>query len=377
MRIGRILLIVGLILLLGALAIGGFVFLRSRFSSPAPAEGVAEGTPVAQEPENLAQIAVAAQNLPRGLRITADTNAVILEDWPLDSVPVGALTSLESAYDRIARTDIQLGMPILESMLTDTAGELASAGSEIALQIPADMVAYAVPLSRYSSAAWAIRPGDHVDIMMSLLMVDLDEDFQSLLPNKAECVSPTEDEACQRQAGVIGRFEVMPNGWLVNTIPTEGQRSRLVTQLAVQDALVLHVGEFERAGEEAAAQEAGPTPTPEPGQGAGQTEVAPALPEVEPVLLAVSRQDAMALEYAQAVGARLNAVLRSAGDAQSASTESVTLQYLMDRFSIELPPKLPYGVTPPISSLERVARSEDAANYGDGGGSPQSEPAPQ
>ena len=44
-------------------------------------------------------------------------------------------------------------------------------------------------------------------------------------------------------------------------------------------------------------------------------------------------------------------VLRSAGDANQVPTESVTLQYLLDRFGIELPPKLPYGVTPPIYSL--------------------------
>jgi len=161
----------------------------------------------------------------------------------------------------------------------------------------------------------------------------------------------------------------MPNGWLLNVVPAEEQRPRLVTQLAVQDALVLHVGEFERGDQPEAAEQAA--------ESAGEEEAAPPeLPKVEPVLLAVSRQDAMVLEYAQAVGARLNAVLRSAGDAQTASTESVTLQYLMDRFNIELPPKLPYGVAPPVSELERVARSADGSQYS-GGTDVQYEEAPQ
>jgi len=358
MRIGRILLIVGLILILGALAVGGFFFVRARFLTPAiPDEPFVEGTPVPEVPQNMVQIVVAAQNIPRGLRLTEDINAVTLQNWPLDAVPVGAFSSLEETYDRIARTDVQLGMPVLDGMLTETAGDLAAGGSEIALQIPPDMVAYAVPVSTYSSAAWALRPGDRIDIMMSMLVVDLDEEFQSILPNDASCISPSEDEGCR--GGILGRFEVMPNGWLLNIVAKEQQRPRLVTQLAVQDALVLHVGEFERIGQETSVAEEGAAVEEAPA-----AEEAPIAPEVEPILLAVSRQDAMVLEYSQALGARLNAVLRSAGDGQTASTESVTLQYLMDRFNIELPPKLPYGVTPPVTELERVARSAGGSQYG-------------
>lgn len=362
MRIGRIMLIVGLILLLGAVVVGGYFFVLPRLlNTSAPEETLAEGTPVPEVPQNVVQIVVAAQNVPRGLRLTEDINAVTLQNWPLDAVPAGAFSSLEGTYDRIARTDIQLGMPVLEGMLTEMAGDLASGGSEIALQIPPDMVAYAVPVSTYSSAAWALRPGDRIDIMMSMLVLDLDEEFQSVLPNDASCVSPSEEEGCR--GGTVGRFEVMPNGWLLNVLPNEQQRPRLVTQLAVQDALVLHVGEFERVGEETGTAEEGAVPE-EPPAGAADAEAPPEPPAVEPILLAVSRQDALVLEYAQALGARLNAVLRSAGDAQIASTESVTLQYLMDRFSIELPPKLPYGVAPAVTELERVARSAAGSQYG-------------
>jgi hypothetical protein len=40
------------------------------------------------------------------------------------------------------------------------------------------------------------------------------------------------------------------------------------------------------------------------------------------------------------------------------------LQYIFDRFDIELPPKLPYGLTPPLQSL----RSGATAEVGGGGG---------
>ena len=89
-------------------------------------------------------------------------------------------------------------------------------------KIPPGKVAYALPVGRYSGVAWAIRPGDHVDVIISLLVVDLDEEFQTILPNNASCVQPPEGEGCQ--GGVLGRLEVLPNGWVVNLRPSEEQR---------------------------------------------------------------------------------------------------------------------------------------------------------
>jgi pilus assembly protein CpaB len=215
-------------------------------------------------------------------------------------------------------------------------------------------VAYALPVARYSSVAWAIQPGDHVDVLISLLVVELDEEFQTALPNSSSCVQPTEEEGCQ--GGLIGRLEVLPNGWVVNLTPNEAQRPRLVTQLTVQDAIVLHVGDW--PGEE-------DLPTPEEElleeEGAPQPTPAPRA-QIEPVTLIVTPQDAMVLKYAEEVGASVDLVLRSAEDTGEITTEAVTLQYIFDRFDIELPPKLPYGVTPPLKSL----RSDTAGGAGVG-----------
>jgi Flp pilus assembly protein CpaB len=295
----------------------------------------------------MVQVVVAAQNIPRGARITEDNNAVMLKDWPQDALPTGVLTELEAAYDRIARVDLVLGMPVLEGALTDTPGDLGAVGSDAALQVPAGMVAYALPVDRYMSAAWALQAGDRVDVIVSLRMVDLDEEFQSRLLNQARCVGT--EEACAGFSGPLGRLEVLPNGWLVNITPSEEQRPRLVTQLTVQDMLVLRVGDWsegveatpvpqEEAEQPAAGDEpAEPTPTPTP------------QPQQKALTLAVTQQDAMVLEHAQEMNARFTFVLRSAGDRQAATTESVTLQYMMDRYRIELPPKLPYGAQAPAA----------------------------
>lgn len=363
MRTGRLLLVVGLVVLLAVLGVGVYMLMNQGGAGPQ-----ASGTPPPGEepaatptPAHTEPIVVAAQDIPRGMRLTEgniEQGALTVSRWSRDAVPDKAIRNLESTYGRIARVDIVRGMPVLEGMLTELPGQFGASGSDAALQIPENKVAYAMPIARYSSVAWALQPGDHVDVILSLLMADLDEEFQSASPNKYTCVSPTEGEECQ--SGLMGRLESLPNGWIVNMTPREAQRPRLVSQMTIQNATVLQIGEWEN--------ELAPAPTPTPsaegGEGEEQAAPTPPPPPVRPVTLAVSRQEAIALDYAQVVGARINFVLRRAGDEDDSTTESVTLKYLMEQYNIELPPKLPHGVTPPLSELERIASGESAGQYG-------------
>jgi pilus assembly protein CpaB len=363
MRGGRLLVIVGIIVLLGALAVGGILWLQSRIGDGAEPEETPEAE-VYVPPET--QILVAAADIWRGESITTDS--VQTMPWPDESVPAGALTEADvetRLANRVARVDILRGMPITEDMLTDRSGALGAVGSDAALQIPEGMVAYAMPVSRYSSVAWALQPGDHVDVLISLLLLELDEEFQTALPNEASCVQPPEGEGCE--SGTMGRLEVLPNGWVVNLVPRENQRPSLVTQLTVQDAVVLRVGDWpvegrERARtvEETGVEEGveGQPPAPEAAEGEDTT----GLPEratVEPLTLIVTPQDAMVLKYALEVGANVDLVLRSPVDEKREfDTSSVTLQYIFDEFGIEFPEKLPYGLTPPLESVPSVEEVE-------------------
>jgi len=58
----------------------------------------------------------------------------------------------------------------------------------------------------------------------------------------------------------------------------------------------------------------------------------------------VTPQDAVTLNYLVAQGARLTLALRSAGDASRVETESVTLQFLLAQYNIQIPAKLPYSM---------------------------------
>jgi Flp pilus assembly protein CpaB len=358
MRGGRVLVLVGLIVLLGAVAVGVILWRRGALQPASTPPSVApegeEAVPFAL-PEGMREIVVAAKDISRGSRIAGDV--VQIATWPEASVPGDALADVEAVLGRVARVDIVLGMPILDGMLTDAPGDVGAAGSDAALQIPAGKVAYALPVSRYSGVAWAIRPGDHVDVVVSLLVVELDEEFQTALPNNATCVQPPEGEGCQ--GGVMGRLEVLPNSWVVNLTPNGDQQPRLVTQLTVQDAVVLRIGDW--PGEE----EAPPVEEEQPEEAEGQP-VPPSRAAVEPLTLIVTPQDAMVLKYAGEVGASIDLVLRSAADTGQITTDSVTLQYIFERFEIELPPKLPYGLTPPLRSVQPgAAGAEVGAGEGE------------
>ena len=69
-------------------------------------------------------------------------------------------------------------------------------------EIPAGKVAISVPVSKLSSVSYGLQKGDHVNVHRILLMVDLDTNWQTKLPNRTGIViapGPVgEDEPDQR-----------------------------------------------------------------------------------------------------------------------------------------------------------------------------------
>ncbi len=350
MQRGRFLILLGILIAVAALGLVLIMRPKPQPPSPtAPAEGEegAEAPPVLP---SMTKVVVAANNIPRGTRILTGTNYVVVTDWPQDWVAESAFTRLDEVIGKIARVDIPRGSPIVRDMLTETAGELGAVGSDLALQVPPGKVVFALPADLLSSVAWSLQPGDRVDVLISLLFVNLDEDFQSALPNlAAPYVSGQETIP---SGGVFGRFEQDAFGQPLVVAPREEQRPGLVSQLTVQDAVVLAVGDQQPGLEQAPVlppeqppQEGEPTPMPTMTRFLGPR---------EPILLIVDPQDALTLKWAVEAGASIDLVLRSYADAgRLITTESVTLQYMMERFNIALPPKLPVGIQPPVQNLER------------------------
>jgi Flp pilus assembly protein CpaB len=332
----RIFLIIGLFIVIVAI-LGGVWLLRGG-----GAAGTVEVATV--EPETI-DIVIAANNLPRST--TVSPGAVQLSAWPIAQLPAEYFTSLEQVYGLTVRSLIPQGMPLMPSMLTEGPIDAEEAGSDVALTIPDGQRAIAIPVDLLGGVAWLIQPGDHVDVLASWTFVDLDEDFQTVLPNQWAILECPEETTCE---GTMGRMELLPTGLAVMVFPTGPGRSRYMAQMTIQDAVVLQVG-FEEGVPPipaAAVQPAeGETPPQAPPADGGEVVATPTVPAAQVVVLLVDTQDALILKALLELQADLDLVLRGTTDRFDAGVEPVTLEFLMSIYNLDPPARLPYGVVAP------------------------------
>ncbi len=364
MRRGRLLILVAIILLLGVAAV--FLLLQ-KIRLPGAGPSAAQGTAL---PVDRVNVVIAAQDIARGSKIP--DNGVIMSPFPADAVVETMMTDKNLVIGRIARMDIPRGVPVTSNMLTEKPGDLVGTGSNAAMAIPPGFTAIAIPMNRLSSVAYALRAGDKVDVVVSMLMVDIDADFQSILPNQTLILLGPNGQlvtgyACQElqqtDKGLQCTNPVPPpiarvdsektTGTQLYVQPSEAQRPRLVTQRLIANATVLNVGTFALEGATTTAVGA-PAAAAQPAAGAPpqatpQAVAAPAAPDV--ISLIVSPQDALALDWAVKSGVDIVLTLRGPNDTTATETTSVTLKYLVDNYNITVPSKLPYGLEPRLNNV--------------------------
>ena len=114
------------------------------------------------ETQKLTGVVVASQDLAFGAPLSS-TN-LRLASWPVNSVPVGAFTSLAEATkdSRVALRPIVAGEPVLASKVSGTDGR-----ATIAANLPAGKLAYAIRVNNVSGAGGFVRPGDVVDVLVT------------------------------------------------------------------------------------------------------------------------------------------------------------------------------------------------------------------
>jgi len=317
----------------------------------------------------MVDIVVTTQTIARGTIITEAALTTIR--YPKAEVePDTFFTNPVEVVGKRANVDLAPRVPVTTSVVVEMVE-----GSFAAFQVPPGMVAVSIPITRLSSVSFAPRPGDHVNIIATMMFIEMDSEFQSRLPNLTAGVigpgpdvvvgsagegessvsmlaSGRESVSAQTisggQSSVEGRSELDTIlGKQFYLVPSEEQRPRIVSQTLLQDAIVLQLGNFATAEEEMAAQVVQPTPGPEENQGQAPEAAAPE-PVKQPDLITVvvTPQDAVTLNYLLYSGAQLTFALRGAGDEQRVQTEAVTLQYLMDQYAIPVPAKLPFGMEP-------------------------------
>ncbi|HEX9018409.1 MAG TPA: SAF domain-containing protein, partial [Anaerolineaceae bacterium] len=323
-RRGRVIIYIALILILLLV----LLLVLTRFNPLGGGGGTtANNAPAAQTTPQVAptqvsdviNIVVNTQDIQRGQPLTDDLLALVA--IPRSQYTQGVFyTDKKDLANTRAKYDLKAHTPLTNALVVNS----DSTGSIPSFDIPAGKVAISIPVSRLSAVSYGLQKGDHVNVLVSLLLADLDTSFQSVTPNRTGLViapgpvggssSGTSSQGSQGStsitaqlfqppeytitaptaASLMGRIEIDPTlNNPVWVIPSEKQRPRLVSQTLIQDVVVLQMGNFNQpsasqTGQAAAAQ---PTARPQPTQQVQQQQqqaqqaAAAALPDVATLIV--------------------------------------------------------------------------------------------
>lgn len=219
----------------------------------------------------IGKVLVAIQEIPERTAVQPGTLAV--KSMPADLIPVGALTSADQAVGKMTMVRIFPNEIVLESKLADTGGK-----SGVAYTLKEGQVLITFPASDIITTG-AIKSGDTIDLLITLV--------------------PEDDEDRTRPSAA-------------------GMPDVTVTQVTLQNLQVVSVGAI------------GAPPPPASGQSAKGSSTDTLL------TFAVSHEDALALKALKdAPNAKLEAVLRAAGDDQQVTIEAMTMRKIVDKYGIK------------------------------------------
>jgi Flp pilus assembly protein CpaB len=357
--IAIIILVIGIILLIGVVAL---ILLQPGGDdppAPQPVETDPNGEPIIptpeedtglipgldifapdEAPENMVEVVVSLQTVPRGWQMTADeltTDFRFAED-----VGPQVITDVNEAIGLYARSDIYQGQTLTKDALVDDIRLIAAETFGPSSLIPPGFVAQSVPMDRLSSVAYGISEGDYVDILISFVIQEIDPQFQTLLENSITFyLRDEEGNPIVVTIDPYGRFEDLPTGEVTLISPSEDKRRPVLVSMILQNAKVVQVGAWQP---ESAVAAATPTPTLIP---EGQpTPEATFVPGEEPtatpsppdaLLLALLPQQQLLLKYAVESNANITFALRGVNDAQLYTIENVDFNYIKERFNIDIP----------------------------------------
>ncbi len=316
--------------------------------------------PTATPEPQFASVVVSKVRLPAGEIITGDL--LTTEQRPVTNIAIRGsytFTDTEALIGRITRIEIAKGQEILDPMLltispsgeTSDITDIASFGSDIALHIPSGEVAIAFPIDPLSGLAYAMRPGDTIDVLMTLRTIEIDPEFRSALPNINHPV--IESALLAGQQFIFGEFQEgrlefisQLNQVAAITPGTTFESDRFfdgdpipkrVTQLSIQNAKVLWVGAWKDPSllEQTGDAEPGATPTPP----SSRSEIEPSV-----VILSMPSQQALSLKWAREQGVDIDLALRSPGDNSFFVTTSVSLPQIIDQGSIAIPDPINFDI---------------------------------
>jgi pilus assembly protein CpaB len=349
MKRGRIFIYLALIIIIVVAAGGVYLWMHRTPATTTP--------PVTQTtvPANSIGIITAGQNIPPGTAITES----MLSSIQINQADLvqGEFVNKGDLVNMYAKYSLTQGVVITDAMVSSTPGANLP-GSSWAPVIPQGLTAVAIPIKGLASVAYGIRDGDYVNIIVTMLLVDVDPANQSMLPIFTTSMLPGVSGSATITSGSVQSLQLTgPLDQPINLTSSESQRPRLVTQMIAQNVQVMHVGSFPAPGDTTSDQlssspsAAVATATPAPA--GSQPVVAITRPDV--ITLMVSPDDANTLVYLIYSGAKITLTLRNPNDTGPAvKTNAAMLEYLLTQYNIPVPAKLPYAAQPRLDTLPDI-----------------------
>lgn len=317
---------------------------------------------IAPDQLQLVEVVISMQTVPRGWQMTPSELAV--EMRLASEVGTNIITDINEAIGLYARIDIFQGQTLTRDMLVGDPRTIGREDYGPSSLIPPGFEAMAIPMDRLSGVAYGLAEGDTIDIMFSMNFFELDEQFQTLLPNAAAFFLTNEEG--DRTIIVVdpfGRFEVLDNGDTALLSPSSSPQP-IPVSFIIQNAKVIQVGAWEPPG-----LPAQPTTTPDPSQVTPTPEgvevtltPTPRVPDV--LVIALPPQQLLLLKYAIEHNADVDFALRGINDGQLYQVTNVDLVYLLERFGLAIPPDFNYIIIGPLRITDIDTDSTDGDSPG-------------
>lgn len=175
------------------------------------------------------QVSVVVATRQIGVRSLLTAEDLEMRDMPVDAIPESAVRQREDAIGKITLAEIYAGEVILEQRLVDP--DVIAANGRTAVVINDDQVLMAFPAGDLMSNLGVLKPGDHVDLLLSY---ELPAD--TITPGRPGPVGGT----AEGEATELTTFTLLQNLELTQIIKgEEGATTAYLLAVSPQDALLL------------------------------------------------------------------------------------------------------------------------------------------
>lgn len=259
------------------------------------------------------QVAVVTTNrdIPDQTMVTAD--ALVMKPFPADFVPGGAITSPDQVIGKLANGYIAKDQVIVVNQLSTV-----RRSTNLSDRIPPGKVVIWLPMPDLMAASSLLKPGDHIDILLTLPL--------NSLQTTPSTGSP------QSSPGSASTAPVTESGQ-----SSSNQSSSMSTQTTLQNVEVYGIGSDE-VSKSALLNNVNGQPAPPTDPANPQAAPKPqAAATSKAVGFLIEHQDAVIIKFIKDSGGMIDFAVRSSEEQQIVRTDAMTLDAVAERFRFRVP----------------------------------------